>query len=56
MKTKKVTFNDKVEVRYYNTTENIEDTNEDDKFSKLKKFTIWFVLSIAIVGLFYVAI
>ena len=56
MKTKKVTFNDKVEVRYYNTRENLDNSNEDNKFSKLTKFTIWFVLSLAIVGLFYVAI
>lgn len=56
MKTKKVTFNDKVEVRYYNTSENIDDNNEDSKFNKLKKFTIWFLLSVAIVGIFYIAI
>lgn len=56
MKTKKVTFNDKVEVRYYNTSKNLDDNNEDDKYSKLKKFTIWFLLSITIVGIFYIAI
>lgn len=53
MKTKKVTFNDKVEVKYYSNTE-FED--DDTKSERLGKFTIWFIISLSIITLLYLII